>query len=68
MRPKYSEDVTLTGVRFVRLTVPSAVGAAYMGMGIHKETPAYPLDIDYSLNVETVYETKLNQDHHSQLN
>ncbi|XP_075258287.1 N-acetyl-D-glucosamine kinase-like [Convolutriloba macropyga] len=57
MKPQYPNDVTLTGIRFVQLTVPSAVGAVYLGIPNAHEV----LKIDYSKNIETVFETKLNQ-------
>lgn len=58
LRPKYEGDVTLKGIRLVKLTTNAAVGAAVLGgREIKVEIP-----IDYSKNVETVLETKLNED------
>ena len=57
LKPKYEDDVTLKGIRLVRLTTNATVGAALLGAReVKVEIP-----IDYSKNIETVLEIKLNE-------
>ncbi|XP_075238813.1 N-acetyl-D-glucosamine kinase-like [Convolutriloba macropyga] len=55
LKPKYPNDVVLTGIRLVQLTVGSAVGAALIGAKhVSKELP-----IDYDKNVKVLFEAQL---------
>ncbi len=55
LKPQFENDVKLTGVRLVQLSVTSAVGAAYLGI----EDMDHEFSVQYSDNFSVLFETDL---------